>query len=102
MAVSRNPLDFLTTAKLVEVDLVQFWQKTYPPAIAAEDSDRAYAVKIQERPDSIASKMLQSKNLGWTVMERNNMRLWPNDMVPGVEIAVPSRESLTGRGVIGR
>ena len=101
MGLAVNPLDFLSTANLVIVDNVIFWEKSAPKAIEALDSDTDYTIKIQERPDSISVRQLQSKNLGWTVMDRNNMRLWPNDMVPGVTIQVPSRESLDTRGIPG-
>ena len=100
MGVRRAPLDALSKADLVQIDDATFWDKTRPPDIAERDTDTVLTITATTRSDLLAFREAQSSNLGWTIMHRNDMRLWPNDMVPGTDIAVPSRESLSARGIV--
>ena len=96
----RNPLDMLSTAELVQINETVFWDRSRPLPIAALDSDTDFKPMMGERPDFLAYRELQSSNLGWAIMDRNSMRLWPNDMVPGQLMKIPTRESLRARGII--
>lgn len=100
MASPRDPLDFLRNADLIKIEDVFFWDKSRPPEIASLDTDAEYIVKDIDRYDFLAFKKLQSSSLGWAIMHRNEMRLWPNDMVPGATIRIPMRDSLRQRGII--
>ncbi len=71
MAVKRNPIGPLTTSSLRRINEVFFWAPT--------------------RPRSIAPRV---------ILLRNDLRLVPNDLVPGRKIFIPTRESLRVRGLI--
>ena len=99
MGVKRNPLGPLSHADLIQIDEVIFWDKSQPPAINSLDTDMTYLVQMADRPDYLAFRELDSSNLGWVIMELNQMRLWPDDFVPGLQIKLPSRDSLRRRGI---
>lgn len=103
--IRRNPQGPLRNATLVQFNEVLFWDKTAPPTIAPADDDSQYTVKSFDRHDFIGFRELGSSQFGWIIMERQDqagdqMRLWPNDWVPGRRIAIPSRDSLSARGIV--
>lgn len=100
MGVRKNPAGPLITSVLHRIDDVFFWSQTRTQPIAPADDDVAYLVKIADRLDLIAARLLGNEQLGWIILERNNLRLVPNDLVPGMTIYVPTRESLRDRGII--
>lgn len=111
MGVRRNPRGPLRHAELIQVgvvDGVTFWDRTLPPNIDALSRDEDYVIEISDRHDLLAYRKLGSSNLSWAIMERNNdidpeeidMRLWPNDFLPGRKIKIPPRNSLNSRGII--
>lgn len=100
MGVSRNPIGPLRTSFLTQFDDVFFFSPTNPVDIAPEDTDIVYLIKIADRLDNIASATLGSEQLGWVILHRNNLRLVPNDLIPGRTIFIPTRESLVRRGII--
>ena len=100
MAVKRNPLGPLTTATLRRINEVIFWSPTRPPKIDPRDDDEVFLVRSHDRIDNIASTQLLDQQLGWVILIRNNLRLTPNDLVPGRKIFIPTRESLRDRGII--
>jgi len=102
--VRRNPLGGLRFAKLVQYEEVLFWDRSQPPAVAPQDTDSIYVVKMTDRSDLVAARELGSSQLGWAIMERQDqtgeqMRLWPNDWYPGRKVYIPSRDSLSNRGI---
>lgn len=100
MSVSRNAYGPLIYSTLTEIDSVVFWGQTRPPEIGPLDSDIGHTVRISDRIDLLASQFLGDSQLGWAILERNGMRLMPNDLVPGVKIFIPTRQSLLDRGII--
>lgn len=100
MAFRRNTQGPLLHADLMKIDNVFFLDKTRPPPITARVDDGDYICTDRDRHDLVAFRKVQSSQLGWAIMERNNIRLWPNDWVPGVSIKIPTRASLESRGVI--
>lgn len=111
MGVRRHPLGPLQNATLTQIgvdDAVVFWDRTFPPNIDPLDTDETYIVQMGDRHDLLANRKVKSSHLGWAIMERNrdiepeeiDMRLWPNDFVPGRAIKIPTRLSLSARGVI--
>jgi hypothetical protein len=111
MGLVRNPQGPLRHARLVQIgddtDGVIFFDRTLPPEVGAESADPTYLVEMGDRPDLLAYRRLDSSQLGWIIMERNadlepeeiDMRLWPNDFVPGREIKLPIAEGLERFGV---
>lgn len=100
MGVERHPFSPLINSELFQIGDTVFWDKTRPPEIAARDDDVEYIIKINERIDNLAYEKLGSPQLGWVIMLRNGMSLWPNDFVPGLKIFIPTRDSLAQRGII--
>lgn len=100
MGLSRNPIGPLRTSTLAQFQDVLFFTPTNPPDIEPEDTDIVYTIKIADRLDNIAAGLLGNEQLGWVILHRNNLRLAPNDLVPGRTLFVPTRESLTRRGII--
>ena len=99
MGVKRNPTGPLTTAVLYQINECIFWGRTYPPTIEPMDDDQVYVVTNYGRLDLIAATQLGDSQLWWVIMARNNLRLVPNDLVPGQQIFIPSRQSLRSRGI---
>jgi hypothetical protein len=100
MGLVRNPLGPLETATLYQEKDVIFWGQTRPQEIEALDTDISYTVKIADRLDLIAFRLLGSSQFGWIILQRNGLRLAPNDLVPGQKIFIPTLESLKRRGII--
>lgn len=100
MGVSRNPTGPLITSTLYQINEAVFWGKTVPPTIEPMDDDEVYIVRNFDRIDLIAHARMGDSQLGWVILERNNLRLVPNDLVPGMQLYLPSRESLSRRGII--
>lgn len=100
MAFRRNVQGPLIHANLMKIDDVFFLDKTRPPAVNPRNDDMDYICTDRDRHDLVAFQKLQSSQLGWTIMERNDTRLWPNDWVPGFSIKIPTRDGLNVRGII--
>jgi len=100
MTVRRNTEGPLIHADLIIEEEVYFWDKTRPPTVATRSDDMDYICVDRDRHDSVAYRQIQSSQLGWAIMERNSMRLWPNDWVPGFSIKIPTRDSLAQRGIV--
>lgn len=100
MGLSRNPSGPLRNAILSRLDEVIFFSPTIPPDIDPEDSDISYIVKIGDRLDLLAARTLRDAQLGWVILHRNDLRLAPNDLVPGRTIYIPTIESLQRRGIV--
>lgn len=100
MGARRHPNGPLRHSDLVRVNNVVFWEQTLPPAVAPLDTDEPYTIEMQDRIDLLAYRKLGVSQAGWVIMERNDMRIWPDDFVPGREIKIPTRDSLRLRGII--
>lgn len=107
MGTLRNPQGPLQHAELVQINEVVFWDRTLPPAVEAVDTDEDYIVQMADRSDLLAKVKMTNSQWAWILMERNrseedgevDMRLWPNDFVPGVTIKLPSNDSISQRGI---
>lgn len=100
MGVKRNPLGPLSNARLRRTGDTTFWGPTQPDEIEPADTDRAHTIRIADRLDNLAFSYLGDVNLGWVILQRNNLRLVPNDLVPGRKIFIPTRSSLRNRGIV--
>jgi hypothetical protein len=100
MGVKRNPTGPLTTSTLRRVNEVIFWAPTRPPEILPRDDDVVYLIRSHDRLDNIAAEQLLDEQLGWVILHRNDLRLAPNDLVPGHRIFIPTRASLQARGIV--
>jgi hypothetical protein len=99
MALSITPSGPLEYAALVVADGVTWFEKTMPPKVEDQHTDVPYTIKIGNRQDLLSFRQLGKSALHWVIMERNDMRLWPNDFVPGLEIRIPTFESIRSRGI---
>jgi hypothetical protein len=110
MGVSSNPAGPLRYADLMQIGVISgvtFFDRTDPPEIDPQDIDADYTIEMGDRHDLLAYRKLGSSQYGWIIMERNNdiveeeidMRLWPNDFVPGYTIKIPVIDSLSRRGI---
>ena len=100
MGVARNPDGPLAHSEMVQYNEVVWWDQTRPPAIEERPTDKRYTVLEPDRLDDIAFKLLENPQLGWVIMERNNLRLMPNGLVPGRSLFIPTITSLKERGII--
>lgn len=100
MALRRDPLGPLRFSTALQFSEVLFWRLTNPPDIDAADDDEEYTVHMRERLDLLAFDKLGSSRMGHIILHRNNMRLWPNDLHPGAQIAIPTRDSLSERNIV--
>lgn len=100
MGVSRNPDGPLFHADLVRFRDVVWFDRTRPPAVEPRDDDVEYIVKEPDRLDTIAFQTLGNPQYGWVILERNNLRLMPEDLVPGRRLFIPTIDSLKERGII--
>ena len=98
--IRRNPKGPLRFAELVKYEEALWWDKTRPPAVEEHEDDHEYVVHYLDRPDSLAHEELGDDAAGHLIMLRNDMRLWPNDFVPGLRIQIPTRLSLSERGLL--
>ena len=100
MALTRNKNSSIIHAELVSVDSVIFWDRVRINDIPARDDDQPYIVKQGEFLDNLANRQLGSPQLGWVILVRNNLSLFPNDLVPGAIIYIPSIIGLKERGIL--
>lgn len=100
MAVRRNPTGPLTTSTLWQIEETIFWGPTKPRNIPPRDDDREYMIKIGDQIDLIANKFYGDPQLWWVIVHRNDLRLIPNDLVPGRNIYIPTRDGLRRRGFV--
>ncbi len=101
MAIEFNKTGPLRYATLRKINEVTFWDKTFPPKIDPEPDDEPHVIKQTDRIDLLSSRTYSGNEaLGWVILERNNMRLWPNDFVPGKVIFLPTMDSLRRRKIV--
>lgn len=96
----RNPAGPLIYSDLIRIGDVIYWGRSFVPPIFKDQSDNEHIVRKDERLDDLAHRHLQNSAMGYIIMERNAMRLWPNDFVPGRTIAIPTRRSLARRNIV--
>jgi len=101
MGLSVNPAGPLKNATLYKINESIFWGPTNPPDIEPQDDDIGHIVTTSDRVDLLASRFLNDVQRMWIILHRNDMRLSPNDLVPGQKIFIPTLESLQRRGLIG-
>lgn len=107
MGVRRNTQGPLLHAQLVQINEVVFWDRTLPPNVDGTDTDESYIIEMGDRHDLLAARKIKSSQWGWIIMERNrneedqqlDMRLWPNDFVPGITVMLPSNDTIVRRGI---
>ena len=107
MGVRRNPQGPLQHAILVQIADTVFWDRTMPPRVEALSTDEDYTIEMADRADLLAVRKIKTSEWGWIIMERNrneedgklDMRLWPNDFVPGHGAKLPSQDSISQRGI---
>lgn len=100
MGLTRAATGPLQNALLYRIGDAVFWGPTAPPEIAPDITDIVHTVTVSDRIDLLASRQLGDPQLGWIIQERNGLRLMPNDLVPGMTIYIPTRESLKSRGIL--
>jgi len=101
MAIEFNKTGPLRYATLRKINEVTFWDKTRPPKIDPEADDEPYTLRSRDRIDLLSSqKYSGNAAMGWVILERNNMRLYPNDFVPGKVIYIPTLDSLRRRKIV--
>lgn len=100
MSIEYNAQGQLKTAALKQIDETVFWDKTRPTEIQPAADDVPYTIRIGDRLDLLAFDKLQDASRGWIILLRNNIRLWPNDFVPGVTIYIPTLASLSKQGIV--
>jgi hypothetical protein len=100
VGVQRNTSGPLRFSKLIQYIDCFFWDKTRPPPVEALDSDEPHIVRMTDRSDLLSSRYLKTTRAAHLIMERNGLRLWPNDFVPGLKIMIPTRASLEDRGLL--
>lgn len=101
MAIEFNKTGPLRYAALKQINEAVFWDKTRPPAIDPAPDDQAYTIRKIDRIDLLSSRNYAGNPaLGWVILERNNMRLYPNDFVPGKVIYIPTIASLQSRKIV--
>lgn len=100
MGLNRNPEGPLRFTTLRRIGDVIFFAPTNPPDIDPADTDVRHIVKIADRIDLLASRFLGNPQLGWAILLRNDLRLMPNDLLPGSTIFIPTLRSLRDRGIL--
>src|SRR5579859_4309880 len=100
MAIEFNQSGPLKYAILMQINEAIFWDKTRPPIINPSDDDERHTVTTSDRLDLLAFQKLGDSAYGWIILLRNDLRLVPNDLVPGQTIFIPTLDSLRRRGII--
>jgi hypothetical protein len=107
MGVRRNQQGPLRHAELVRIGDTTFWDRTLPPNVDPLSTDEDYTIQMGDRSDLLAARKVGVAQWAWVIMQRNrneedgelDMRLWPNDFVPGAGVKIPPRSSIVQRGV---
>lgn len=100
MSLSKSATGPLQTTLLYRIDDVIFWGPTSPPDVVPAQDDIEHTVAISDRIDLLANRYFGDPQLWWIIQLRNDLRLMPNDLVPGMKVYVPTYESLKSRGII--
>lgn len=98
--VIRGDTGPLRFAEMIQIFDVVYWDRSFVPPVLPDQDDDRYTVKKGDRHDLLAYRTMRDQQLGYIIMERNGLRLWPNDFVPGMDLAIPDRTSLSRRGII--
>lgn len=100
MSIEFNEAGPLKYSTLIQIKECKFWDKTRPPKILPQDDDQQHIVRVGDRLDLLAFQKLGDSARGWIILLRNDLRLIPNDLVPGATIFIPTVNSLISRGII--
>lgn len=100
MDIQLNRNGPLRYADLYKINEATFWDKTRPPNIDADPTDEPYKITSEDRIDLLAFRKYGIAEYGWIILLRNNLRLYPNDLIPGITIYIPAISSLKARGII--
>jgi len=95
---------FLIHSPYIEIndgdESVFFWDRSQPPEITPDVTDALYTLKDGDRLDTLAQRFYKDTDLKWVIQWVNDIRLEVVDMVPGMELRIPSRDRLRRLGLI--
>lgn len=80
----------LQKSDLLEVDGETFWDLTPVDAIPPQPDDSAYTVIATDRIDLLANTFYGDSTLWWVIAYRNDLELFPGDLVVGDVLMIPS------------
>jgi hypothetical protein len=92
----------LIHAQLVETDpgAVVFFDRSQPPSIQPDVTDKLYVVKEGDVLDNMATAEYGKPQIKWVIQWINEIRLEPVYLIPGTEIRLPTRERLRSLGLL--
>lgn len=102
MAVRANNRSALMHAFAVTFKDVRFYSRMEVPEIKPAQDDVLHVVKDHDRLDNLASIYYGTPFLTWVLARANGIWLEPNELVPGVELRIPTIDRLRAEGVLPR
>lgn len=73
----------------------RFWGNFDLPTFEPAADDTFYEVKMGDRIDLLALQLLGDDRLKWVLMSANNIRLPEVELIPGMQLRIPSKRALT-------
>ena len=80
---------FLVHANLLSVDGVEFWQRPEIPELPASSRDTPHTVEDGDTLERIAKKHFNRDDWDWVIAHKNNLRLLPSELRPGMVLMIP-------------
>lgn len=95
----------LTHSEYVELvgtaDSAVFWRRVEAPVIEPDSTDILHIVADIDRLDNLAAFYYGGRSdMKWVIARANGIRLEPLDLIPGVEIRIPTQDRLRREGIV--
>ena len=97
-----NARSELLHSRWLQYEEALFWGLVEPPEFETADDDVLHTVSDADRIDNLAYSYYGDSNMQWVIKWANDIRLYPNDFVTGMELRIPSFDRLVTEGIVVR
>jgi hypothetical protein len=80
----------LVHAELQNIDGIEFFSRPELPELTESSTDKQHTVADVERLDSISRRYYRQDSFYWVIAHRNDIRIFPEGLMPGQRIIIPS------------
>lgn len=80
----------LVHAELQNIDGIEFFSRPEIPDLSSSSSDIQHTVSDGDRLDTISKRYYKQDSFYWILAHRNDIRLFPDDLITGQRIVVTS------------
>lgn len=84
----------LVHSELQNIDGIEFFSRPELPNFTESSTDKQHTVADGERLDSLSRRYYKQDSFYWVIAHRNDIRIFPEELIPGHRIIIPSASKI--------